>query len=229
MGMGPLSGLGGLGAKIGGGLGALKTGLLGTAAVGGPPNLARIATKGLLGSGGKMSLLTKLTGGLGLVSYFTSKGASEEEAKELAQDVRRGEGIGFDQIRADLNKYKSGELSQSEMFGKNYRFLTPRNFIAAQGGRVGLQEGSSAMNKENVKQKFVSDEAGAIPKKGGGVLPSDIGKLRRSDFDTDEDYQRYLRQLNRKAMGGRIGYLAVVDPEGYITRRDGNTCKCRSK
>lgn len=32
MGMGPLSGLGGLGAKIGGGLGALKTGLLGTAA-----------------------------------------------------------------------------------------------------------------------------------------------------------------------------------------------------
>jgi hypothetical protein len=79
----------------------------------------------------------------------------------------------------------------------------------AEGGGVG----SLAMNKENVKQKFVSDEAGAIPKKGGGVLPSDIGKLRRSDFNTDEDYQRYLRQLNRKAMGGRIGY-ASGGPKG---------------
>ena len=90
---GPFSGLSGLGARIGGGLSGLKTGLLGTAAVvGGPPNLARVATKGLLGSGGKMSLLTKLTGGAGLLTYFMSKGASEEEAKELAQDVYRGEG-----------------------------------------------------------------------------------------------------------------------------------------
>ena len=56
------------------------------------------------------------------------------------------------------------------------------------------------------KQKFVSDEAGAIPKKmkdgEGWVLPSDMGKLKRSDFETEEDYQRYLRQLNRKAEGG---------------------------
>jgi len=322
MGMGPLSGLGGLGARIGGGLGALKTGLLGAASVPGVPDFVTgKGTMGLLGKlgltkgGGSMGLtgLGKMLGAGGLIGYFVSKGASEEEAKELAQDVRRGKGIGFNQIRADLNKYRSGELSQQQMFDKNYRFLTPRNFIAAEGGRagfadgtnyykdvlrkkgykdsyfkgmndkdirklydsvmgtfslrraeggrvglrsggmnkrrdsfmaafdaaidrymsindvdvvpmdiqegifnslrkkmlgraeggrIGLQDGSLAMNKENVKQKFVSDEAGAIPKKGGGVLPSDIGKLRRSDFDTDEDYQRYLRQLNRKAMGG---------------------------
>ena len=221
MGMGPLSGLGGIGARIGSGLTGLKTGLLGTAAgsAAGPFAYLQGAQKftpGLLGKlgltkgGGSMGLtgLGKMLGAGGLIGYFVSKGASEEEAKELAQDVRRGKGIGFDQIRADLNKYRSGELSQSQMFDKNYRFLTPRNFVAAKGGRVGLQEGSLAMGKENVKQKFVSDEAGAIPKKGGGVLPSDIGKLRRSDFDTDEDYQRYLRQLNRKAMGGRIGYAS---------------------
>ena len=259
MGMGPLSGLGGLGARIGGGLGALKTGLLGAASVPGVPDFVTgKGTMGLLGKlgltkgGGSMGLtgLGKMLGAGGLIGYFVSKGASEEEAKELAQDVRRGKGIGFNQIRADLNKYRSGELSQQQMFDKNYRFLTPRNFIAAEGGRAGFADGtnyykdvlrkkgykdsyfkgmndkdirklydsvmgtfslrraegggvgSSAMNKENVKQKFVSDEAGAIPKKGGGVLPSDIGKLRRSDFDTDEDYQRYLRQLNRKAMGG---------------------------
>ena len=263
MGMGPLSGLGGLGAKIGGGLGALKTGLLGTAAgsAAGPFAYLQGAQKftpGLLGKlgltkgGGSMALsgLGKMLGAGGLIGYFASKGASEEEAKELAQDVYRGKGIGFDQIRADLNKYRSGELSQQQMFDKNYRFLTPRNFIAAEGGRAGFADGTNyykdvlrkkgykdsyfkgmndkdirklydsvmgtfslrkaegggvgslAMNKENVKQKFVSDEAGAIPKKGGGVLPSDMGKLRRSDFNTDEDYQRYLRQLNRKAMGG---------------------------
>ena len=255
MGMGPLAGLGGLGARIGGGLGALKTGLLGGATL--PPSMG-FKSVGLLGKlgltkgGGSMALsgLGKMLGAGGLIGYFVSKGASEEEAKELAQDVRRGKGIGFDQIRADLNKYRSGELSQRQMFDKNYRFLTPRNFVAAEGGRAGFADGTNyykdvlrkkgykdsyfkgmndkdirklydsvmgtfslrraegggvgslAMNKENVKQKFVSDEAGAIPKKGGGVLPSDIGKLRRSDFDTDEDYQRYLRQLNRKAMGG---------------------------
>ena len=52
----------------------------------------------------------------------------------------------------------------------------------AEGGGVG----SLAMNEENVKQKFVSDEAGALPKKGGGVTPGDMGKLKKSDlmFDT---------------------------------------------
>ena len=68
----------------------------------------------------------------------------------------------------------------------------------AEGGGIG----SLAMNKENVKQKFVSDEAGAIAKKGGGVTPEDMGKLKRSDFDNEENYKRYLRQLNRKAEGG---------------------------
>jgi hypothetical protein len=66
--------------------------------------------------------------------------------------------------------------------------------------------GSLAMNKENVPQMYVSDEAGALPKKmkdgEGGVLPSDMGKLKRSDFETEEDYKRYLRQLNKKAEGG---------------------------
>jgi len=70
----------------------------------------------------------------------------------------------------------------------------------AEGGGVG----SLAMNEEGVDQKFVSDEAGALPKKGGGVTPSDMGKLKKSDFDSEEDYQRYLRQLNKKAEGGTI-------------------------
>ena len=60
------------------------------------------------------------------------------------------------------------------------------------------------MNEESVDQKFVSDEAGAIAKKGGGVTPEDMGKLSKKDFDSEENYKRYLRQLNRtkRADGG---------------------------
>ena len=234
---GPFAGLSGLGARIGGGLGALKTGLLGTAAVGGPPNLARIATKGLLGSGGKMSLLTKLTGGLGLVSYFASKGASEEEAKELAQDVYRGEGIGFDQIRADLNKYKSGELSQSQMFDKNYRFLTPRNFVAAKGGRVGLRSGGDPLPEDPTKP---INPFG--PKPTGPVLPNKMAEIPKgltmekavrtfelSNGRKPKNMQEVIEFFkNRKlsAMGGRIGYgeggLPVTDEDLENVVRDFN-------
>jgi len=190
--------------SIGGGLSGLKAGLLGTAAVGGPPNLARAATKGLLGSGGKMSLLTKLTGGAGLLTYFMSKGATEEEAEELAKDVYRGEGIGFDQIRADLNKYRSGALSQSQMFDKNYRFLTPRNFIAKNGGSPNmkmaeipkgltmedavktfkLSNGRDPKNIQEVidffKNRKLSAQGGRIGKLGGGIMNMPMGNVRRN-------------------------------------------------
>ena len=129
-------------------------------------------------------------------------------------------GAGFTDMYAEGGKVKEltgDDRLALEMFGKLFEELSnkEKDFIyykqnMAYGGRIGKQEGggvgSLAMNKENVKQKFVSDEAGAIPKKmkdgEGGVLPSDMGKLKRSDFDSDEDYQRYLRQLNRKAEGG---------------------------
>ena len=235
---------------------------------------ARIASQSGLGKLlGKVGLTTETGGitGLGkmlgagsLVGYFTSKGASEEEAKELAQDVYRGEGLGFDQIKKDIAAYRGGGLDASQMAQRGYRFLTPRNFVGAKGGRVGLRSGG--MNKrrdsfmaafddaidrymsindvdvvpmniqENIfnslrkkmlgraeggrvgleegtpdpkdsdttQQMFVSDEAGAIAKKGGGVLPSDMGKLTKKDFNSEENYKRYLRQLNRtkRAMGG---------------------------
>ena len=174
--------------SIGGGLSGLKAGLLGTAAVGGPPNLARAATKGLLGSGGKMSLLTKLTGGAGLLTYFMSKGATEEEAEELAKDVYRGEGIGFDQIRADLNKYRSGALSQSQMFDKNYRFLTPRNFVAKDGG-------SPNMQMAEIPKGLTMEDAVKTFKLSNGRDPKNMQEV--IDF---------FKNRKLSAQGGRIGY-----------------------
>ena len=232
MGMGPLSGLGGIGAKIGGGgIGQFFKGmgpkLFGSAAIGGPPNLARAATSGILGKlgitggGGAMGLTGKgmLAGGAGLLTYFMSKGKTEDEAKELAQDVYRGKGLGLDLIQADMKNYRSGALSGSQAYDKGYRFLTPRNYMqAATGGRVGLyagtpeeeikslDAGASSIKREGdvypkdddiTTQMFMSDELGALPKKDGGVLPEDMGKLTITDFESKEDYNRYLRILHQ--------------------------------
>ena len=212
-----MKGLGSIGPKIGQGLGAMKSGLFGSAvsnlrAPGMPSFLGETGftrTGGILGKlgltkgGGSMALtgLGKLTGGAGLLTYFMSKGKTEEEAKELAQDVYRGEGLGLDLIQADMQKYRSGDADASQMFSKGYRFLTPRNYMqAATGGRVGLANGS-----EGVEQMYLSDEAGVIPKKGNKGITKKDRNLTKEDFDSDKNYKRYIRQQNKKAKGGRIG------------------------
>ena len=208
-------GLGNIGPKIGQGLSAVRSGLFGSAvsnlrAPGMPSFLGETGftrTGGLLGKlgltkGGGSMMPTALGGmtGAGLLTYFMAKGKTEEEAEELAQDVYRGKGLGMDLIKSDMQKYRSGILSASQAHDKGYHFLTPRNYLGAQGGRVGLANGS-----EGVKQMYVSDDLGALPKKGGGVLPEDMGKLKKENFDSEKDYKRYLKRLNKKAQGGRIG------------------------
>ena len=218
MGMGPLSGLSGIGARIGGsGIGQFFKGM-GPKLFGQAPFLSKTAamkgaagfpgTPGILGklglTKGAGSLMPTVLGGLtatGLMTYFMQKGKTEKEAEQLMQDVKRGEGLGLDLIKADIKKYRSGALSGSQMFDKGYNFLLPREYIGAKGGRVSLANGS-----EGVEQMYMSDEAGVIPKKGNrGITKEDVG-LKRKDFDSDENYKRYLRQTNKKAQGGRIGY-----------------------
>ena len=77
-----------------------------------------------------------------LLSYFTQKGITDEEAEKLAQDVYRGKGLGMDLIKADMKNYRSGALSASQAHDKGYHFLTPRPYLGAQGGRVGLKDGT---------------------------------------------------------------------------------------
>ena len=213
-GFGGQFGFGNIGPSIGRGLGALKGSLFGTAAgaSAGPFSYLQkgvqqftpgiLGKLGLTGGGGKMMpTALGMISSASLLGYFVQKGATEEEAKELAKDVYRGKGLGMDQIRADMQKYRSGVLSASQAYDKGYHFLTPQNLLqAAQGGRVGLANGS-----EGVKQMYVSDDLGALPKKGGGVLPEDMGKLKKENFDSEADYKRYLKRLNKKAQGGRIG------------------------
>jgi len=171
------------------------------------------ATKGILGKlgltkgGGSMKMTPLgMISGASLLTYFMQKGKTEEEAEDLAQDVYRGKGLGLDLIKADIKKYRTGDLSGSQMFDRGYHFLTPRDYVGAAGGRVKYGQGSG----EGVEQMYVSDEAGALPKSEGGVLPKDVGKLSVDDFDDIEDYRRYIKYLNKnkKAEGGRIGLYA---------------------
>jgi len=168
-----MKGLGSIGPRIGQGLGAMKSGLFGSAvsnlrAAGMPSFLGETgftSVPGILGKlgltkgGGSMALtgLGKLAGGAGLLTYFMSKGKTEEEAKELIQDVKRGEGLGLDLIQADMKKYRSGDLSASQAYDKGYRFLPQRQYMqAATGGRVGLKKGSphGKTDKEVLKELY---------------------------------------------------------------------------
>jgi hypothetical protein len=174
---------GGFGGGFGGGLKSKLFGsiLPGVRAAGMPSFLGETGftkTAGILGKlgltkgGGSMGItgLGKMLGAGGLLGYFTSKGASEEEAKSLAADVERGAGIGFDQIQKDIAAYRGGGQDESQMAAKGYRFLTPKRFTQplAKGGRVGLQAGTP---EEGIK----SLEAGASSiKVEGDVRPPEI-------------------------------------------------------
>jgi len=177
MGMGPLAGLSGIGAKIGG-LG--KAGGLSSFFGKGSFNPLKMAMNpggggglglssfgsllgkvGLATDAGGLSTIGKVIGAGGLLGYFTSKGIAPEEAEQLSQDVYRGKGAGLDMIKADIQKYKSGESSESELFAKGYNFLPQKKFIrqgSADGGRIGLQSGGVSMSNTRA-QNIAANQA----------------------------------------------------------------------
>ena len=181
-----------------------KIALLGAATLPfGGPGAALKGLGGMFGKGGGLGKLLSgmknmglgkqlgLIGGIGGLGGLLAAQEAEEEEEPDFSNLDRGEGIDFADI---LTRARKGD--------SEFRFLPSGQFTDsyAEGGGVG----SLAMNEESVDQKFVSDEAGAIAKKGGGVTPEDMGKLSKKDFDSEENYKRYLRQLNRtkRADGG---------------------------
>ena len=211
MGMGPLAGLSGIGAKIGGlgkagglssffGKGKLM-GLKGVGEFGG--------TQGLLGKlgltegfGGSMTGLGKLIGAGGLLGYFTSKGIAPEEAEQLSQDVYRGKGAGLDMIKADIQKYKSGESSESEMFAKGYNFLPQKKFIrqgSADGGRIGYDMGGLS-TIQRAKALFEKrDEAAPSP---------DMGSIKQPSNEDKEMIQQFIESTSQDKG------VRYTDPDG---------------
>ena len=118
-----------------------------------------LGTLGLTKGGGSM-MPTALGGitGASLLTYFMQKGATEEEAEDLVQDVYRGKGLGMDLIKSDMQKYRSGILSASQAHDKGYHFLTPQTYLGAQGGRVGLKKGTKGKGPHGKTDKEVLKE-----------------------------------------------------------------------
>ena len=109
---------------------------------------------------GGLSGIGKLLGAGGLLGYFTSKGIAPEEAKQLEQDVYRGKGAGLDMIKADIQKYKSGESSEADMFAKGYNFLPERSRIRqAEGGRIKLEDGTPSPEAGSIKNESNKERA----------------------------------------------------------------------
>jgi hypothetical protein len=193
-----------LGLPGGADMGSTGSGLLG------------LLSKGKAAIGG-MSGAAKLAGGAGLLSYFMSKGSSEEEAEELAQDVYRGKGLGFDQIRKDIAAYRGGGQDESQMAAKGYRFLTPRNFVGAAGGRVGLRSGGDPLPEDPTKPinpfgpkptgPVLPNKMAEIPK---GLSMKDAVKIFKLSNDRDpknmQELIKFFKNRKLSAEGGRIGY-----------------------
>jgi len=216
MGYGPMSSmLGGLGSKIG--MGGGFSSFLGKAGMtmpgqgfGGGKGLLGLLSKGKNVLGG-LSGASKLAGGAGLLSYFMSKGATEEEAKSLSADVNRGSGMGFDQIQRDIAAYRGGGQDESQMAAKGYRFLTPKRFTQplATGGRVGLQAGTP---EEGIK----SLEAGASSiKVEGDVRPPEMKMAEiPKDMTMDEAVRNFdlsEPELSKKLKGTKEYLPAVIE------------------
>jgi len=155
------------------------------------------ATQGILGKlgltkgGGSMKMTPLgMISGASLLTYFMQKGSTEDEATQLAQDVYRGKGLGLDLIKKDIAKYRTGDLSASQMFDKGYHFLTPRDYIGAKGGRVNFNDGSLPFSIEEIRllKKFKYN-------------PSQVATWK----DKGKDLIKTLKNPNL-AKGGRVKY-----------------------
>ena len=205
MGYGPMSGaLGGFGKSMFGNFASQL----------GPITTKGSGLLGLLGKGrnalGNMSGLTKMLGAGGLLGYFASKGASEEEAQSLAADVKRGAGMGFDQIKKDIAAYRGGGQDESQMAAKGYRFLTPKKFTQpfATGGRVGLKEGSKSISSSGLKE--AKKDYNKVHSYHSGGDPIYVYELYSGGFDEFLE----INKKDYKAEGGRVGLQAGNPEEG---------------
>jgi hypothetical protein len=156
----------------------------------------------------KMTPLGMISGA-SLLTYFMQKGKTEDEATQLAQDVFRGKGLGLDLIKADIKKYRTGDLSSSQMFDKGYHFLTPRDYIGAKGGRVNFQAGGVRMGN-TLAENIAANKAQAAGIEG--ILAQ--GRSRLPGYTPQQTYTpqqaRALHENLDQATGGARGVAANV-------------------
>jgi hypothetical protein len=188
MGMGPLSGLGGIGSRIGGAL-------FGGSAL--PPSMGLGKTTGILSS-----LMGKIPGGgytLGAIgSILAASGMSPEEIEATKRDPEK--------VKIYLRDYYSKTNPDASADEVN-KFVETNTSEYAVGGRVGLESGTpkkglESLSKEDMKKfritlpnKIEYDEDGnRIERK----IPRTKGPYK---YDPDREIPRLLLR-NKSAMGG---------------------------
>jgi hypothetical protein len=93
------------------------------------------------------------------------------------------------------------------MFDKNYRFLTPRNFVGAEGGRVGLRSGGDPLPEDPTKP---INPFG--PKPTGPVLPNKMAEIPKglSMEDAVRSFDLAKPELSKKLKGTKKYLPAVI-------------------
>ena len=182
MGMGPLSGLGGLGSRIGGAL-------FGGAGIG--PAGQYGAKKGILST-----LMGKIPGGgytLGAIgSILAASGMSPEEIEETKRDPEK--------VKIYLRDYysKTNPDASSEEVEE---FVTTNTSEYAVGGRVGLEKGGSAFEeyKQDLEDGIISPDTTFNEWLDNNAPDPDydksyaIGGRVGLEGGVNEDFQKYLK------------------------------------
>jgi hypothetical protein len=156
-------------------------------------------------------------GASALYDFFAEQEPPQEDGETVEQFMeRRRVSVGRKMRNYMDNYFKfDSEYSALDDAGRD-AFVARYNM--KQGGRVGLAMGSPHGQEmptfsEGVPQMFMSDELGALPKAEGGVSPEDMGILSVDDFDSVEDYRRYIQAL-------ALEMARKEKPEGRLTEGD---------
>jgi len=207
MGMGPLSGLGGLGAKMG----SLFSG--GGAGLGSMFSKAKSLYGGLSGAQKLMG-----AGSLGLAALAGAPDEVQETSKRDVSSLRQylssyyqNLGYSADQIAEnvarDTSEYTSGQGGY------------------AMGGRVNYQDGTPEKGLESISIKDMNKFLIKMPHKieydeDGNRIERKIPRTKGpAKYDPDREIPRLLLR-NKSAMGGRIGYASGTDFEEYLKGRE---------
>jgi hypothetical protein len=179
MGMGPLSGLGGLGSKIGGAVFS-KTGGLG-ALLGGAGGAAKNFFSGL-STGGKFAL------GGALTSILAASGMGAEEIEETKRDPEK--------VKMYLRDYYS-KTNPDKSADEVEEFVNLNVSEYAVGGRVGLKSGTP---KYKINDFAIDEQAARL-----GFKRYYLKDMSEDGETYDADEVREMIFGDQYAVGGRVG------------------------
>ena len=132
--------------------------------------------------------------GIGGASLLAGAMTPKEEEESISQRIADRTGLDIEGIRKEVqDAYASGNTGSLR---NKYPFLITQSAAAAEGGRIGLSEGTSMEQKEF--EKFLDD-----------MKQRDMGAMRDQilrDFEKYKKRKKMIDKMPEVKDGGRIGY-----------------------